>query len=203
MWHNKRLYVLNVFLACEVCVEKLLHMYYKAGVSNSRPGGQIWPVTSFSVAPQELAKNFICLLYGYMPIYRSTFCYIPWNALNILIAMNTLNALTINTLKNVICGSRGAVKSTTNYFSRPTCLSAFHLVHKLISCRHWSCVRSCVLEEGLCKEVWRKGQIFFGCVVSNSSALELVSPFLPTLPLTMYWYCKISQINNFYTTQLF
>jgi len=29
-------------------------------------------VTSFSVAPQELAKNIICLLYGYMMIYRST-----------------------------------------------------------------------------------------------------------------------------------
>ena len=26
-------------------------------------------------------------------------------------------------------------------------------VHKLISCPHWSCARSCVLEEGLCKEV--------------------------------------------------
>ena len=43
----------------------------KAGVSNSRPGGQIRPVTWFSVAPQEVAKNNICLLYGYM-IYRST-----------------------------------------------------------------------------------------------------------------------------------
>ena len=35
----------------------------KAGVSNSRPGGQIRPVTSFSVAPPELAKNIICLLW--------------------------------------------------------------------------------------------------------------------------------------------
>ena len=43
----------------------------RAGVSNSRPGGQIRPATSFSVAPQELAKNIIHLLYGYMPLYRS------------------------------------------------------------------------------------------------------------------------------------
>ena len=38
------------------------------GVSNSRPGGQIRPVTSFDVAPQELAKNII----SYVPLYRST-----------------------------------------------------------------------------------------------------------------------------------
>ena len=43
----------------------------KAGVSNSRPGGQIQPATSLYVAPQELAKNIIRLLYGYMLLYRS------------------------------------------------------------------------------------------------------------------------------------
>ena len=77
------------------------------------------------------------------------------------------------------------VKSTANHLPRPGANDwmAFHLVHKLISCPHWSCAHSCVLEEGLCKEVWRKRQIFSGCVLWNSSALELVSPFLPTLPL--------------------
>ena len=34
------------------------------------------------------------------------------------IAMNTLNALTIHIYKYFICGSRGAVKSTTNYLPR-------------------------------------------------------------------------------------
>ena len=46
--------------------------HFRAGVSNSRPGGRIRPVTSLDVAPQELGKNIICLLYVYMPIYRST-----------------------------------------------------------------------------------------------------------------------------------
>ena len=50
-----------------------------------------------------------------------------------------------------ICGSRGAVKSTTNWMAYlPVSLPS---VHKLISCPHWSCARSCVLEEGLCTEV--------------------------------------------------
>ena len=34
---------------------------------------------------------------GYVIYFRNTFCYIPWNALNIPIAMNILSALTINT----------------------------------------------------------------------------------------------------------
>ena len=52
-------------------------------------------------------------------LQKQTFCYIPWNALNIPIAMNKLNALTINIYKYFFCGSRGAVKSMTNHLSRP------------------------------------------------------------------------------------
>ena len=44
----------------------------------------------------------------------------------------------------------------------------------------------------------RKWQIFSGCVFSNSSALELVSPFLPlsmlTCTCTCVRYCSISTI---------
>ena len=70
-----------------VCVCLSLHVWRRisasrTGVSNSRPGGQIRPATSSDVALQELWKNIICLLYGYMPIYRSTLPinYISHNA---------------------------------------------------------------------------------------------------------------------------
>jgi len=59
--------------------------------------------------------------------------------------MNILSALTKNPLKNVICGSRSTVKSTTNHFSLPS-------VHKIIRALIGH-VRVCVLEEGLYKEV--------------------------------------------------
>ena len=70
-----------------------------------------------------------------------------------------LNALTINTLKNVICGSRGAVITRpiilvgpAKITGWPTCLSAFHLCTNL-SRDLIGHVRVRVLEEGLCKEV--------------------------------------------------
>ena len=65
-------------------------------------------------------------------------------------------------------------------------------VHKLISCLIGHVhVRVC----------WRRGsirkwQIFSGCVFSNSSTLELVSPKLPTPPLSHVWnLCNIYKLQ--------
>ena len=64
-------------------------------------------------------------------------------------------------------------------------------VHKLISCPHWSCARSCVLEEGL----W-KWQISSGWVFSNLSALKLVSQKLPTPPLSLFLHSCYHWISD-------
>ena len=72
--------------------------------------------------------------------------------------MNKLNALTINIYKYFICGSRGAVKSKTNNVPRPAADNWMAYQPVSLPCRAQTRalighVRSCVLEEGLCKEV--------------------------------------------------
>jgi len=96
-------------------------------------------------------------LKGRVGHFRNTFCYIPWNALNIPIAMNKLNA--INIYKYFICGSRGAVKSKSNYLPRPAednWMAYLPACQPSISCTHLSRALIGHVHVRVC---WRRGSI--------------------------------------------